>query len=248
MAAAKTPTREAFKITADEFDQQFDKYLKDRFKPFRDKERPADYGRNLGPNPEKTPYRGVYTAEPSPSGDLLAIFTGNRRDGEGDIILVSRKDGSVVRKLTAGFDKDKGFEYISTPGGRWVTVPWLTWSSTGDRLAYFARTEKSRSLIMQDILTGDVKDRIEMRTLDEPESPDYSPDGKRWCSRRFRTASATSSSSIWPRKPSPTSPKTISPIRRRPGHPMASPSSTWRASAATRNSSGSMSRRAARRS
>ena len=40
---------EAFKITADEFDQQFDKYLKDRFKPFRDKERPADYGRNLAP-------------------------------------------------------------------------------------------------------------------------------------------------------------------------------------------------------
>jgi WD40 repeat protein len=170
---------EAFKITAEEFDQQFDKYLKDRFKPFRDKERPADYGRSLGPNPEKTPYRGVYTAEPSPSGDLLAIFTGNRRDGEGDIILVSRKDGSVVRKLTAGFDKDKGFEYIVTPGGRWVTVPWLTWSATGDRLAYFARTEKSRSLIMQDILTGDVKDRIEMRTLDEPESPDYSPDGKK---------------------------------------------------------------------
>src|SRR6185369_12989505 len=126
---------EAFKITAEEFDQQFDKYLKDRFKPFRDKERPADYGRNLGPNPEKTPYRGVYTAEPSPSGDLLAIFTGNRRDGEGDIVLVSRKDGSVVRKLTAGFDKDKGFEYIVTPGGRWVTVPWLTWSATGDRLA-----------------------------------------------------------------------------------------------------------------
>jgi hypothetical protein len=171
--------QEAFKITAEEFDQQFDKYLKDRFKPFRDKERPADYGRNLGPNPERTPFRGVYTAEPSPSGDLLAIFTGNRRDGEGDIILVSRKDGSVVRKLTAGFDKDKGFEYIVTPGGRWVTVPWLTWSATGDRLAYFARTEKSRSLIMQDILTGDVKDRIEMRTLDEPESPDYSPDGKK---------------------------------------------------------------------
>jgi hypothetical protein len=170
---------EAFKITAEEFDQQFDKYLKDRFKPFRDKERPADYGRNLGPTPEKTPYRGVYTAEPSPSGDLLAIFTGNRRDGEGDIVLVSRKDGSVVRKLTAGFDKDKGFEYIVTPGGRWVTVPWLTWSATGDRLAYFARTEKSRTLIMQDILTGDVKDRIEMRTLDEPESPDYSPDGKK---------------------------------------------------------------------
>ena len=46
--------QEAFKIEPEEFDQQFDKYLKDRFKPFRDKERPADYGRNLAPNPEKT--------------------------------------------------------------------------------------------------------------------------------------------------------------------------------------------------
>ena len=50
---------EAFKITADEFDTEFEKYLKDRFKPFRDKERPADYGRNLMPNPEKTPFRGA---------------------------------------------------------------------------------------------------------------------------------------------------------------------------------------------
>ena len=46
---------EAFKITADEFDQQFDKYLKERFKPFRDKERPADYGRNLGPTLRRHP-------------------------------------------------------------------------------------------------------------------------------------------------------------------------------------------------
>ena len=40
---------EAFKLKPDEFDEQFDKYLKDRFKPFRDKERPADYGRDLAP-------------------------------------------------------------------------------------------------------------------------------------------------------------------------------------------------------
>jgi hypothetical protein len=44
---------EAFKIKGDEFDQQFERYLKERFKPFRDKERPADYGRNLAPNPKR---------------------------------------------------------------------------------------------------------------------------------------------------------------------------------------------------
>ena len=44
---------EAFRLKAEEFDEQFDKYLKDRFKPFRDKERPADYGRDLAPKREQ---------------------------------------------------------------------------------------------------------------------------------------------------------------------------------------------------
>ena len=45
---------EAFRMKTDEFDQAFERYLKDRFKPFRDKERPADYGRDLAPNAERT--------------------------------------------------------------------------------------------------------------------------------------------------------------------------------------------------
>src|SRR5688572_22724182 len=98
--------QESFRIDAEEFDQEFDKYLKDRFKPFRDKERPADYGRNLAPDPEKSAFANAITVEPSPSGDLLAVMTGNRRDREMDIVLVSAKDGSVIQNLTKGFDKD----------------------------------------------------------------------------------------------------------------------------------------------
>ena len=41
---------EALQMKPDEFDQAFERYLKERFKPFRDKERPADYGRDLAPN------------------------------------------------------------------------------------------------------------------------------------------------------------------------------------------------------
>jgi Tol biopolymer transport system component len=171
--------QEAFKITPDEFDQQFDKYLKDRFKPFRDKERPADYGRNLAPDPEKTKFASAYSVEPSPSGDLLAVMTGNGSDRELDIVLVSSKDGGVVRNLTNGFDQDRGFEFLVTPGGRWNTVPWMSWSASGDRLAYFARTEKSRTLIMQNVLTRNIEARYDLRTVDDPESPDFSPDGRR---------------------------------------------------------------------
>lgn len=169
---------EAFRLTPEEFDQQFDKYLKDRFKPFRDKERPADYGRNLAPDPQETNFTNAYSVEPSPSGDLLAVATGNRRDREMDIVLLSSKDGSVIRNLTRGFDQDRGFEYIVQPGMRFNTVSWMSWSPTGDRLAYFARREKSRALILQNVLNGDVEARIDLRTVDDPESPDISPDGR----------------------------------------------------------------------
>ena len=169
---------EAFQIKPEEFDQQFEKYLKDRFKAFRDKERPADYGRDLAPNPEKTKYRSVLSIEPSPSGDLIAAMVGNRREQELDIVLLSSKDGQVVRNITKGFDQGMGFAYIATPGGRWNSVSWLSWSPQGNRLAYFVRTEKEKTLILQDVVSTDITARFPMKTVDEPESPAIAPDGR----------------------------------------------------------------------
>jgi len=168
---------EAFRLTPEEFDQEFDKYLKDRFKPFRDEERPADYGRNLAPDPERSRFIGALSIEPSPSGDLIAMVTANRRDRELDIVLISSRDGSVIRNLTTDFDQDYGFEFIITPGMRFNNVPWLSWSPSGDRLAYFVRREKWRTLILQNVLTRGIDNRVELRTVDDPESPDISPDG-----------------------------------------------------------------------
>lgn len=170
--------QEAFQISPEEWDQQFDRYLKERFKPFRDKERPADYGRDLAPDPRKGRFSNVLSIEPSPSGDLIAGMTGNGRDREYDIVLISAKDGAIIRNLTSGFDQSMGFEYLATPGGRWNSVPWMSWSPQGDRLAYFVRTEKDRSLIVQNVVTKKIEVRIELKTIDAPESPDFSPDGK----------------------------------------------------------------------
>jgi hypothetical protein len=169
---------EAFQITPEEWDQQFDRYLKERFKPFRDKERPADYGRDLAPDPRKGRFANVLSIEPSPSGDLIAGMTGNGRDREYDIVLFSAKDGAIIRNLTSGFDQSMGFEYLATPGGRWNSVPWMSWSPQGDRLAYFVRTEKDRSLIVQNVVSRKIEVRIPLTTIDAPESPDFSPDGK----------------------------------------------------------------------
>ncbi|HVL67574.1 MAG TPA: hypothetical protein VM364_09950 [Vicinamibacterales bacterium] len=170
---------EAFRLKAEEFDEQFEKYLKDRFKPFRDKERPADYGRNLAPKRGKTPYTVVISIEPSPSGEMMAVAAGNRKDQELDIILMSTRDSKVIRNLTSGFNKDRGFEYIVTPGGfRSNAVPWMSWDPTGDRIAYFVRTEKHKTLILQNVVTGRIEKRIPLRNVDMPESPDVSPDGR----------------------------------------------------------------------
>jgi Tol biopolymer transport system component len=170
--------QEAFQMSAEEWDREFDRYLKERFKPFRDKERPADYGRDLAPNPEKSRFAQAFSIEPSPSGDLLAAMTINPNDREIDIVLLSTKDGQVVRNLTPGFDQSRGFEYIVQPGGRSNSVPWMSWSPSGDRIAYFVRTEKDRSLIVQDVVSRRIVQRVELNDLDAPESPDFSPDGK----------------------------------------------------------------------
>jgi hypothetical protein len=169
---------EALRMKKDEFDQAFDRYLKDRFKPFRDKERPADYGRDLSPNQEKTVFAQALSIAPSPSGDLIAVVTVNRRDQELDIILVSSKDGSIVRNLTRGFDKDLGFDHIVQMGVDQAANPWMAWSPKGDRLAYFVRTEKERALVVQNVLTRKIEERIPMKSVDEPESPAFAPDGK----------------------------------------------------------------------
>src|SRR5438445_10698960 len=118
---------EALKMKKDEFDQNFERYLKDRFKPFRDKERPADYGRDLSPNKEKTHFAEALSIAPSPSGDLISAMTINRKDREIDAVLLSSKDGSIVRNLTGGFDKDLGFDHIVQMGER-PELPWMAWS------------------------------------------------------------------------------------------------------------------------
>ena len=170
---------DALSLSAEDFDREFDKYLKDLFKPFRDKERPVDYGTSLAPDPRRTRYPAVYSIESSPSGDLIAAMASNRKDRELDIILISSQDGEVIDNLTSGFSFNYGFDYITTPGARFNTVPWMSWSPVGDQIGYFVRREKTKTLILQNVVTGKIEERVEMTSVDEPESPDIGPTGRR---------------------------------------------------------------------
>ncbi|MDE3155941.1 MAG: PD40 domain-containing protein [Acidobacteriota bacterium] len=170
--------QDAFQMKPEEFDRAFERYLKDRFKPFRDLEQPSDYGANLAPQPDKTDFIGVISVAPSPSGDLLAAIAPNAHDQEYDVILISARDGKVIRNLTPGFDKDMGWDHISLDGERFITVPYLSWAPGGDRLAYFVRKGPRRELIIQDIVTRKIEERIPIKGLDQPESPCFSADGR----------------------------------------------------------------------
>src|SRR3954454_24908647 len=182
---------EAFKLKPEEFEKKYDKYLKNSFKPFRDKERPQDYGKDLAPKREKTPFVTVVSIEPSPSGDLMAVAAGNRKDQELDIILLSTKDGKVIRNLTGGFNAGFGFEYIATPGGfRGSAVPGMSGSPVGARIAFFARKEKQKTLVLENVLTKKIEKRIDLKSVDMPESPDFSPDGKSIAFAALRSAIA----------------------------------------------------------
>ena len=90
---------ESLDISADDFDDEFRRYLDDRFEAFRDKERPLDYGRDLAPDIEKRPrYPIIYSIEGSPTGELIAAMAINRKDGELDVVLLSAADGEIVTK------------------------------------------------------------------------------------------------------------------------------------------------------
>ena len=172
------PYEEVFDLTAEEFDDEFQRYLADRFEAFSDKETPSDYGRNLAPDPLRSRYPVLISIEASPSGELIAAAALNRKNRELDIVLISAQTGEIIRNLTEPFDQDLGFQYISTLGLRFNTVPWLSWAPDGDRLAYFVRRNKHKSLVVQNVVSRDIEQIIDLDMVDEPESPDFAPDGR----------------------------------------------------------------------
>jgi hypothetical protein len=162
---------QAFRIKPDEFDREFERYLKERFKPFRDKERAPDYGAPISPDSERTAYTQVFGFAPSPSGEIAAAVTGNRADGEIDVVLLSLRTGQVIKNLTSGYSGAYDFLHID------FLHRSLAFSPDGDQVAFFARTGKRRSLFLASALTGEVEKKIPM-TVDQATAPVLLPNGR----------------------------------------------------------------------
>jgi hypothetical protein len=167
--------QQTFRMSPKEFDEAFEKWIKEKFKPYRDRQRPTDYGSEISPDQEKTSFAQVYAFAPSPSGEVVAAVTGNRNDGEADIVMLSSKDGSIVKNLTKGYTGR--YENVTFPGEGFVTGRTIDFSPKGDVVAFVGRTGKKRSLFLVSPLSGDIVKKIPI-DLDEVESPAILPNGK----------------------------------------------------------------------
>ena len=167
------PIQDAFGIDGDEFDRQFKKYLQRKYLPILlEKKEPQDYGPEIAR--KKPGGEDVVNFSPalSPSGELLAVLT--TRWDDVDVAILSAKDGKVFQGLTKGFTND----YESIVYGAFQGKKDLTWSPDGDRVAFFARRENERILLVHSSITGKLERRISIPGIDDEISPAWSPDGK----------------------------------------------------------------------
>ena len=169
---------EAFKMKKDEFDQAFERYLKDRFKPFRDKERPADYGRDLAPNKEKTELRRSVVDR------ALALRRSDR--GRHD-----QPQGPRARHrapLGQGrLDRPQPDERLRQGHGlrphraarRTLEHDAVDVVVAQRRPPRVFRAHRERAGAHHpERAHAKIEERIPMKSVDEPESPSFSPDGR----------------------------------------------------------------------
>jgi len=164
--------QQAFRLSGDEFDKEFEKWLKARFKPFRDKQTAEDYGRSLAPNSFRTPYALVLSYSPSPSGEMAAALTVNRSDQDIDLVLLSTRTGGVIKNLTPGYTGEYQSIHLD------FMKRSIDFSPRGDAIAFFARTGKRRSLFLVSPLNGKILERVDME-VDQATGPAIHPDGRR---------------------------------------------------------------------
>ena len=165
------PIQDAFGIDGDEFDRQFKKYLQRRYLPILlEKKEPQDYGREIAKKNPKEADVVNFSPALSPSGDLLAVLT--TRWGDLDAAILSARDGKVWRPLTKGFTN----KYDSLVYGAFQGKKDLTWSPDGLEVAFFARRENERVLLIHSAVSGNLKARISIPGIDDELSPSWSPD------------------------------------------------------------------------
>ncbi|RMG48346.1 MAG: hypothetical protein D6718_01995 [Acidobacteria bacterium] len=164
------PLRDAFDMSVEQFDRRFARYLRRRYLPvLTDKLSPDEYGKEVGLS---KPGRFTFSPELSPSGDLIAALA--TPGLELDVVILSAKDGELIRNLTRGFTN----KYDSIVTGVFEGKRDLAWSPDGSMLAFFVARENVHELRIYDPVSGRLLERITIDEIAAPRSPAFSPDGQ----------------------------------------------------------------------
>ena len=168
----KDPIHKAFEYKPKEFNYEFKKYLRDRFQNFITRENPENYSIPLGPEFPANPYFFSFSHVVSPSGDLVAVLTLNSKDYDIDVLLISTKDGSVIKNLTKGYSlKYESIRFDIDPS----VGKDIAWSSDGDRISFFAREGHKHSLFIINAMSGKILNNVKI-SVDQPSSPHFLPE------------------------------------------------------------------------
>lgn len=158
-----------FDYTPKLFNYEFGKYAREKFKKFASKENPADYSYVIGPD---FPYVYSFSHDVSPSGEMLAVLTVDMKVGTLEIILLSMKDGKVIKRITPGLTGKYDFinlKFVPSDGNS------FTWSKDSNLIAFFARKAWKNYLVVINILNKNIVKFIQVKDIQDPTSPRFLP-------------------------------------------------------------------------
>jgi hypothetical protein len=165
------PIWKTFNKKPQDFNHEFKKYLRLKYKHLLLRDNPEDYSLPMGPQYPLNNYYFSFSHALSPSGDVVAVLTFNVKDLDIDIVLLSTKDGKVLKNITKGYTlKYEFIRYSIDPSEGKL----LTWSPDGDRIAFFGRSGQKHSLFIVSALTGKTLNEIKI-PQDQPSSPAFYP-------------------------------------------------------------------------
>ena len=113
-----------------------------------------------------------------PGGELLAVVTVNYRTYKIDIILVSLKDGKVIKNVTPGFKSTYDgidFKFIPSDGRT------FSWDRQGENIAFFVRKELDSYLVMLERPRQPGAEGVQHRGDPESELAGFSPRARTSC-------------------------------------------------------------------
>lgn len=169
------PLAKVFNFEPEEFDAAFRTWMRRKYEHAMDRGLPTEFGRKF-----KVPgFLDSNQTSPdiSPSGDLVAAFTTYKQDV--DVAIFGLPDRQLYKNLTKGLTTK--YQYLVAQG--LTTAPAegrdLAFSPDGNYVAVFARTERTRSLLLLDVRKGGIARTYDIELpLDQAAQPAYAPDGR----------------------------------------------------------------------